>query len=803
MLPRFSATTRITLGLIGLLSSILLVAPLLGLLPNHKSAALLARSQLSEAVAINFSLIAKRTNEATLNAMMAALAERNPDLLSIGVRKQDGSLLIDIGNHLSTWTPMAGTSSTETQIVVPVYAGEKLWGQIEYRFRPIRSFGFLDDWLMPELVSSTLLAGIAFVFFNSYLRKVLRQLDPSRVIPNRVRSALDTLAEGLLVLDQQERVVLANQAFQRSTNTTDEMLIGKSIHTLPLVTKDDTPNASMPWTEAISSGAMVMGRLFGMQGEGKEKLTFSVSVAPINDEKGRRRGALASFEDVSRLEEKKAELKTMVQSLHESSDKIKRQNRELEWLATRDPLTGSWNRRAFFERFEAVWQASQGNAFPVSGIMVDVDHFKSVNDVHGHAMGDEVLRQVAVAIANAVSENDIVARYGGEEFAVLLPQSDIENAVAVGERIRIRISELKFEKLSVTASLGVSERSETTKIPTELLEQADKCLYVAKRNGRNQVVRWDKVPTDLVVEKAKVSRTKPEEEKADTSTIPFQVVTALISALAYRDPKTAAHCRRVADLCVAVAEGLMSLSDCYTLEIAALLHDIGKIGIPDAVLLKAGPLNADEWGAMRCNDKIGVEIVRASFANPDITAIIEHYRSHFKVPGNSKIVQGADLPLGARILAICDAYDAMNTDNVYRQRRTRDEAIAELRRCAGMQFDPELVERFAGLTRALATDFRTVNGATKELALAVGQQMEQFCKSLDKQDFPALRAMSQHLASTAAKYGVDLIAMKATELNSLLENDKELLEVLQTANELLEICRSTQTSFLTPNEVAS
>lgn len=795
-MPRIPATVRITFGLISIVITALMAATLFGLFPNRRDEVLKSRTRVCESLAINFSMMAHKNDLETMRRVFQTVAQRTPEIRSIGVRRDDDDLLLEIGDHARHWTLSRGEKATDDEYFVEILGDGKLWGRLEVAFAPWTT-GTLERFLRTEFAHAGFVGLFLVVGFYAYLRFVLRQLDPSRVVPNRVREALDTLAEGLLVLDHNERIVLANRAFTRATGTQDEHLIGKPVDSVPFVPKDDAPAEALPWTEVIRSGTTVKGRLFAIETPGEEDRTFSVSASPIHDENGKQRGVLASFEDVSHLERKKRELKTMVDYLRVSSDEIKRQNRELTRLATRDSLTGCLNRRAFFERFDAEWKKSERYGDELSVMMVDVDHFKSINDTHGHSMGDEVLREVGAALQKTARETDIVCRYGGEEFAVLMPNTCIDEAQIAAERLRIAISRLKFQVVAITASLGVSSRSQKAQDPQALLDQADKCLYVAKRGGRNRVVRWDQVPADLVVDEAKVSRGKAEVPQ-ESASIPFHAVTALISALAYRDQATAEHSRRVADLCVATGEGLMSLGNCYTLEVAALLHDIGKFGVPDSILLKPGPLTDEEWRVMRRNDKIGVEIVRASFASPEMMAILENYQTKYSgEPSNpSRQLVGNEIPLGARILAIADAFDSMVTDRVFRKGRTRQEAFQELRRCAGTQFDPELVERFIATTRSLYSDHSRSVAMSKEAALFIGLQIESLSKALDNHDLPAIDALSRRLHSTALKNNASEIAEKAQSLEQVLNSDRDLMAVIQTAGELLDLCRATQREFL-------
>lgn len=805
-----SITSRITLSLVAMGLTILLGSQLLGILPNERDAIIRGRSSLCESIAIQFSVLAVRGDQNGMEASLKAILGRNPEIQSIGLRREGGGLIVATEQHRESWANPPSGQSTETQMLVPIFEGSKRWGTVEVQFHPPVT-NWLGRYLHP-LVTLCIYFGLStLLVFGGYLRKVLTQLNPSKVVPQRVRNALDTLAEGLLLLDPHGRIVLANHSFVETTGKEMHALLGKPVNSLPWVDKDDKDHSSTeqegvsirnlpPWTEVLGDGQARRGRIMSLSDSAVGDKTFVVSASPICDENGRRRGAIASFEDVSKLEQKKVELSTALQTLRLTTEKVKEQNQVLERLATRDPLTTCFNRRSFFEQFDAQWNSAKRYNQPLSAIMVDVDHFKMINDNHGHSVGDQVLQKVAETLMQTARESDIVARYGGEEFAILLPNTDILNASVSAERFRKALAEMKFPNLSVTASLGVSSNSQQANSPQELLDQADKCLYVAKRNGRNQVVRFDQIsPNDIVVDEKKISRTKDAAAPPKT-TIPFPAVTALISALGYRDPDTASHSRRVADLCVTVAHGLMSMSNCYVLETAALLHDIGKIGVPDSILRKPGQLTTEEWAYLEKHERIGLEIIRASFASDEMSQIVENYRRHFDGRNENLAPSGTRIPLGARILAIADAFDSMVTERTYRRALSRQAAFAELRRCAGTQFDPELVERFIKSVGQHRKEPVLSGQVSKETALGIGLEIERLAEAVDLQDIKSLRTMAGHLAESAASQGAPEIAAKALELEQAASRKGDVLGVIQRACELLEYCRAAQSSYLEPSQ---
>lgn len=786
----------VTLSLVGLTASVLVGVSFLEVIPDAESETRKRRKEMCESSAIAFSLMAQVADSQTMERYLKTIATRSDDVISMAVRQQDGTIVVECGDHETHWQP---DSQTDADVTVNLYSEDGLWGQFEAKFENAGDANLLTPYA--SLDQLIIVSVVCLVAFYMYLRVVLKQLNPSNVIPHRVRDALDTLAEGLLVLDANERIVLANRAFEESTGTCRDGLMGRSIDRLSLVNEDDITDDLTPWRNAIENGIAMRGRLFGINTGDERKLTFSVGVSPIFDERGKSRGALATFEDVTRLEDKKRELAGVVASLQVSSEEIKQQNRELERLATSDSLTGCLNRRSFFGRFDADWKSAQKTGTPLAGMMVDIDFFKSINDDHGHSAGDEVLRQVGRLLMSTVRQTDVVCRYGGEEFAVLFPNTTVEQAAVVAEKVRGAMADLDFESFSITASLGVAEMDNETGSPQDLLDHADKCLYVAKRNGRNRVIRWDDVPEDLEVDESSISRIQHADD--DGPEIPYQAVTALISALAYRDESTAAHCRRVADLCVAVGEGLLSVKHCYRLEVAALLHDIGKVGVPDNILLKPGALTDDEWAIMRRHDGIGKEIIRASFASEELTEIVESYQLRFQQDGTSD-TSHRDLPLGARILAVADAYDSMTSKSVYRAAKKPVEAVAELRKFAGTQFDPEIVERLAATLRNFpSVRDQATESLPKETALAIGLQIERLTEALDDHDFESLGVVAHRLEQTARKYNVPEIVESAESISRTLGNDSDLYSVLENANKLLDICRRTQRAFVTFHEATT
>lgn len=800
IMHRPSVPTRLAMCLAGMTIIVLLFARSAGLLPDDQPAVLRGRTRLCETMAVYFSLMAGKDNIDAMQTSLDAFARKNPQIRSLVIRRaRDEKILAQAGDRVpATKKPSHSGDSPKSLLRVPIWDGETKWGRLDVTFFPANRAGW---WATPTgrftwLIGFVVL-GIAATFYL-YLQNLLRQLNPQKVMSARVKLALDTLAEGLLILDDAGRITLSNAVFAKMIGEEPGRLKGRRVEELPWEAhrKLGKPEP-WPWRAALEEGIPTLGGVVHFTRDSGGRRTFVVNTTPILDQAGKNWGALISFKDVSQGEKNKRELRGMLANLRKSSDEVRRQNRELEHLATRDPLTSCHNRRSFFERFNSLWNSARRNGHALACVMLDIDHFKPINDNHGHSVGDEVLKGVGQILNQSARESDIVCRYGGEEFAILLAYSDIEEAAQAAERFRLGFERTQFSGLSITASLGVSAIEFGAGNPQGLLDQADKSLYLAKRNGRNRVVRWDEVPEDFEVENVRPCRSGPLDDDGRAK-IPFQAITALISALAYRDVATAEHSRRVADLCVATGEGLMSLASCYVLENAALLHDIGKIGVPDSILLKPQALTEEEWEVMRRQERIGVEIIRASFDSQELVEIVAHHRTWFGgTPHAPHLPKGEDIPLGARILHIINAYDAMTSHQVYREPCTPEEAFKELRKFAGTQFDPALVERFFGIMKdRRSVSPPDVSRVSQETALQFGLQIESLMAALDKQDVAGLRALADRLHAVAEKHRVREIAEKASQLAGHSKQDFEVAEVLHTANELIELCRSTQSSYI-------
>jgi diguanylate cyclase (GGDEF)-like protein/PAS domain S-box-containing protein len=472
-------------------TTILLGADMIGLIPNRTEAILAQRARVCESLAVYCSVAAQKDDIPTVLAAMQILVKKNEDVLSAAVRREDGTVMVAAGDHGTNWIGAPSKESTPTHVRVPIFKGDSLWGMMEISFRPIGRggiYGILTNTVV-KLIGFVILLG--FLTYSFFLKKTLRHLDPTTVVPPRVKAALDSLAEGIVLVNQEERIVLANAAFAEAVGKPDSSLLGRKVSELNWTEPNSKePAQRLPWLEALRDKESQIGVRLGLPIGSGQWRTFMVNGAPILDSHEKCRGALATFDDVTKLEEQNEELQMMLKKLEQSRNEVRRKNKELKVLATRDPLTDCLNRRSFFESLEINFSAAQRYSYDLSCIMFDIDHFKSINDSHGHAAGDKVLNGLAGVVQSMLRTTDTICRYGGEEFCVILPHTDIDGASKAAERFRRQIESHDFSGVPVSVSLGVSSVALGASDPSELINQADQALYAAKNGGRNCVVSW-------------------------------------------------------------------------------------------------------------------------------------------------------------------------------------------------------------------------------------------------------------------------------------------------------------------------
>jgi len=350
--------------------------------------------------------------------------------------------------------------------------------------------------------------------------------------------------------------------------------------------------------------------------------------------------------------------------------------------ALTDPLTGVYNRRFLEARLAEELRRASAVGYPTSLLFIDIDRFKWVNDTFGHDVGDQLLRDVARVLGAQLRAVDVVARFGGDEFVVILPESDRAGAILVATRLQEALASSALEGLpegcSITVTIGAATSPEDGTRPSELMVSADSAMLRGKRSGRNRIEMFGGASPPAVPEPAR------REETA--------VLRTLIAALEVRDQGTAQHSREVAALSARIARHMGCEPEMVrTCGQSGLLHDIGKLHTPLEILLKPGPLDEVERTIMNMHAEIGAELVQALAPVRHLAPAIRASQEFFDGNGYPDGIAGETIPIAARIVAVADAFHAMRNDRPYRAALPEEVAVAELRRCAGTQFDPDVI----------------------------------------------------------------------------------------------------------------
>jgi len=401
-------------------------------------------------------------------------------------------------------------------------------------------------------------------------------------------------------------------------------------------------------------------------------------------------------------------------------EELRRCNAQLAELAATDGLTGLPNTRHLHEALPAAYSMAARTQRPLSVIMLDVDLFKAYNDEFGHPAGDDVLRRFGAVLRCMTRAHDLAARYGGEEFAVLLPATDTEAARAFAERVRDALASTSWPLLPVTASLGVATSGTGVGDGAALLARADDALYRAKRAGRNRVVHHDDPPgpggaatSSPLIDEHDSEPTQATrgpamdlhraarlgEQTAGLERICDTMVEGWARAVELRDHDTGRHSRRVAEQAVRLARRMgVPEGELVQVRRGAMLHDIGKLAVPDAILGKPGPLDDAEWRVMRRHPETALEMLEPiSFLGPALEIPYCHHE-RWDGSGYPRGLKGEQIPATARMFAVVDVWDALTHDRPYRAAWPEDRVRAHIRSAAGKHLDSHAVEEFLAVT---------------------------------------------------------------------------------------------------------
>lgn len=353
------------------------------------------------------------------------------------------------------------------------------------------------------------------------------------------------------------------------------------------------------------------------------------------------------------------ELIGVVLVFRDVTDKKERQ-KQIEYLSIHDFLTGIYNRRFFVERYEYF---NKQVYLPLGVMMIDLNGLKILNDAYGHHVGDFALKEVAKTLQSLMRHAEVVARIGGDEFAILVPNASPSRLKALKEQIERQIFKIKVENIHLSLSIGYAMKEGIEDNIEEVINSAENYMY-----------------------RVKLSESKSVRNKS---------IKAILKTLTdkYEEEKT--HSKRVSQFCIKLGEHLdLSEDELKELELAGMFHDIGKISIPDAILDKPAKLTQEEFEIMKMHTENGYQILRAADEYSDLAKDALYHHERWDGLGYPSGLKGEDIPLYSRIIGLVDAYEAMTADRSYRKKLTKAQALKEIIKCAGTQFDPNLAKLF-------------------------------------------------------------------------------------------------------------
>jgi len=369
------------------------------------------------------------------------------------------------------------------------------------------------------------------------------------------------------------------------------------------------------------------------------------------------------------------------QQLSDAHRRLSELERELGMRSNRDALTSLPDLRRFHQRLVAEVDRSRRHGHPLSVAAIDIDGFRELNVAHGLPVGDAILRAAGRVVTELTRANDMVARSQGDEFVLLMTDTDSKGAKQCVDRILLELETTAAGPIScVSASAGIAswQRAQT---PEQLLEVARRGIDRARADGGGRAAMMSTGLDDV----------SPQDDSRRDA------IVGLATTLLERDRYTGDHSEAVVQLTVRVAQALaLNPDEVERVETAALLHDIGKVGIPDSILHKDGPLDDEEWVLMKEHPVIGERILRAIPGLGGVARIVRHEHERWDGQGYPDAIAGDAIPIGSRIILACDAYHAMTSDRPYRKAMSHTDALRELRKSAGTQFDPQVVEALLG-----------------------------------------------------------------------------------------------------------
>jgi diguanylate cyclase (GGDEF)-like protein/PAS domain S-box-containing protein len=546
-----------------------------------------------------------------------------------------------------------------------------------------------------------LLVVTIFIAFGIYAQSVIEKRKQAEEIIkfacDELNQIFDTAADGMRVIDKNFNVLCVNETFSRMAKIAKDEAVGKKCHKMFRGSMCNTANCPL---KLILSGQDRVEYFVEKENKNGEKIPCIITATPFRGPDGKIIGIVEDFKDITKYKKVEKELKELNEKLLTSNEKLKQ-------LTLKDPHTDLYNHRYLEEIIQREFNRVKRSAGHLSLIMLDIDYFKSINDVYGHQFGNLILKQLATLLKKMVRQYDSVIRFGGEEFIIVSPDINKASAITLAQRIldAINISNFGNEnhaiKLKVSIAV-VSYFEDKVTHAMSLINLVDKILNRAKEDGGNRVYSSIDMKKRIFNEEQETNnnnihylkdKIKKLTKRANQSLI--EAVFAFAKTIEFKDHYTGEHVENTVLYATEIARGLnLSTEEIERIRQAAILHDLGKVGISEKILLKKDKLTKEEYEEIKKHPQIGVDIIRPlKFLNGIIPLILYH---HEKWNGENSCygLKGEEIPIGARVIAIADVYQALTSDRPYRKAYSKEEAIEIIKAGENKQFDPKITNVF-------------------------------------------------------------------------------------------------------------
>ena len=482
------------------------------------------------------------------------------------------------------------------------------------------------------------------ILWHGYLRDVTKNKEIEEQVyveKEHFKTTLLSVGDGIIACDTFGKITVMNPVAEMLTGYTQEEAIGKLTEEVFYIVHEYTREVcENPVEKVLQSGEGIELEKHTMliSKDGQEYI-IEDSIAPIKNKKGEMTGAVIAFRDCTEKDEKQ---------------------KQIQHLSYHDYLTGLYNRR-YVE--EAVKRLDVERNLPFAYMVIDINGLKLTNDAFGHLMGDQLLKIVADALKDVCRADEIIGRMGGDEFAILLPGTNESQAHCIKERIKEAINKEKLDSIVVSVAVGYAVKTSQNQTMEMVIKNADNRMYKDK-------LRYGK-------------------------TMRNETIEMVLRSINNKYDKEQIHTERVSQYCDVICQALrIEDKEAYDIKIAGMLHDIGKIMVPPEILNKAGKLTDDEYEIIKQHPETGYQILKSVDEYMALSKMVLHHHERWDGKGYPEGLSGEEILLGSRIIGVADAFEAMTADRTYQRKKTKEEALNELKRCSGTQFDPNIVEVF-------------------------------------------------------------------------------------------------------------